>query len=93
MGIKTESYRRKPLEVEAVQVTSENLYEVAEWCGGAVHTIKTGEETKVFINVPVINSNRNPQFRASIGSWVLSSESGFKVYSERSFNNAFVKGE
>jgi hypothetical protein len=28
-------YRKKPVEIEAVQVAYENRMEVAEWCGGA----------------------------------------------------------
>ena len=34
MTLKIEHYTRKPFPVEAVQVTEENLNEVAESCGG-----------------------------------------------------------
>lgn len=29
-------FRKKPVEVEAVRLTTENAHEVAGWCGGAV---------------------------------------------------------
>lgn len=29
-------YRRRPPEIEAVEVTADNLPEVAAWCGGTV---------------------------------------------------------
>jgi hypothetical protein len=38
MTLATTKYVRKPFEVEAVQVTEENLEEVAQWCHGELQT-------------------------------------------------------
>ena len=34
----TERYRKKPVEIEAIQLTSGNATEVAAWCGGLVES-------------------------------------------------------
>lgn len=31
-------YRKRPVEIEAVQLTLDNMSEVAEWCGGKVYS-------------------------------------------------------
>lgn len=38
MGIQVKKYTAKPVVVEAVQVTSENMAEVAKWCKGQICT-------------------------------------------------------
>lgn len=101
MTLKIEHYTRKPFPVEAVQVTEENLNEVAKWCGGDIHTsTKTlrndaGEETgKIklpFIKVDVHRPLNDRQTKAFVGDWVLKSESGFKVYTLKAFDNSFQK--
>ena len=101
MTLKIENYTRKPFPVEAVQVTEENLNEVAQWCVGDVHTsTKTlrndaGEETgKIklpFIKVNVHRPLNDRQTKAFIGDWVLKSDSGFKVYTMKAFDNSFRK--
>ena len=101
MTLKIENYTRKPFPVEAVQVTEENLNEVAKWCGGDIHTsTKTlrnaaGEETskikRPFIKVDVHRPLNDRQTKAFVGDWVLKSESGFKVYTLKAFDNSFQK--
>ena len=101
MTLKIEHYTRKPFPVEAVQVTEENLNEVAEWCGGDIHaSTKTlrndaGEETSKiklpFIKVDVHRPLNDRQTKAFVGDWVLKSESGFKVYTLKAFDNSFQK--
>lgn len=87
--IKISKFDRKPLRVEGVQVTAENMAEVAEWCGGEVleHTYMGNQES--YIKVPVVHPVSERQTRATIGTWVLLSEKGFKVYTKRSFNTSF----
>lgn len=101
MTLKIEQYTRKPFPVDAVQVTEENLNEVAKWCGGDIHTsTKTlrndaGEETgKIklpFIKVDVHRPLNDRQTKAFVGDWVLKSDSGFKVYTLKAFDNSFQK--
>lgn len=86
--MQTTTYKRKPLQVEAVQVTDENLYEVAQWCGGDVHTNPSG---KKHIQVAVLHPLHQKQTRASIGDWVLKSEQGYKIYADTAFQKGFEK--
>lgn len=100
MSIKTEGYSRKPFHVDAVQVTAENLEEVAAWCAGEIRTSKKtirNEETNEiverkeipFIKVDVHRPLNDRQTKAYPGDWVLLSDAGFKVYTQKAFENAF----
>ena len=96
MTLPTEFYNRKPFIVEAIQVTEENLQEIAAWCEGEVQSTfrpqkDTDEKESVdFVKVKVVNRARNDrQTRAYPGDWLLLSEVGFKVYTDRAFKNAF----
>lgn len=73
--MKTTKFVRKPLYVEAVRVTAENMDEVAEWCGGYVD-----RTAKPFIKVDVKRALHAKQTQAYSGDWVLQSSTGFKVY-------------
>lgn len=86
--IALESYRRKPFEVLAVQVTEENMAEVSEWCNGEI--LKTGKGTP-FIKVPVVRPSMVRQTRAFAGDWILYSGRGHKVYTVKAFENSFEK--
>lgn len=99
--METSRYKRKPIFVDAVQVTEENFTEVAAWCQGAIvrgdgqvgKPFGLAELKKIktkFIKVYVLNPQRPRQTKAFVGDWVLYSEySGFKVYTESAFRNAF----
>ncbi len=95
--METQQYQRKPIIVEAVQVTEENFTEVAQWCQGAIvgkHGLSLGnlsEDKSKFIRVRVINPQRVRQTKAFVGDWVLYSEyNGYKVYTNGAFENAFI---
>lgn len=47
-------YRKKPVEIEAMQVTRENVEGVAAWCGGRVVTeVKPGDPTDVYVALDI----------------------------------------
>lgn len=85
--MKTEKYVRKPFVVDAVQVTEENMVKVAEWSGGTV-TDPSGE-TGRHIRIDVKDPQRDRQTQAFVGDWVLSSRTGFKVYTNSAFQKSF----
>lgn len=99
MSIKTEGYSRKAFHVDAVQITAENMKEVAAWCDGEIRTGKKvvrDEDNKIiervevqFIKVGVHRPLNERQTKGYLGDWVLLSEAGFKVYTERAFGKAF----
>ena len=48
------TYRKKPVEIQAWQLTRENVYEVAKWCGGrVVQEAKPGDPTDVYIGLDI----------------------------------------
>lgn len=95
MTIKTDKYMRKPFVIDAVQVTEDNVHEVALWCGGSVmETIpeiaeKLGKPAQTFIKVPVSNAINERQTQARPTDWVMRANKGFKVYTNQAFNKCF----
>jgi len=91
MEIKT--FDRKPFSVEAVQVTRENMKDVAEWCGGKVDTkttpTKNGTKREKFVKVPTTKPMNEKQTQAFVTDWVLLSDKKFKVYTHRAFVHTF----
>lgn len=92
--IETMKYVRVPFHVDAVQVTAENMAEVAKWCGGQIATVTDDGVVSVsgskFINVRHVKRPLTPrQKRAFVGDWVLYAGSGFKVYTDTAFQKCF----
>lgn len=88
-------YARKALYVDAVEVTEENMAELAEWCKGQVRT-QTIEKNGVsseekYVKVKVHRALSVRQTKAFVGDWVLSTPTGFKVYPPRAFDKSFDK--
>lgn len=84
--METIKFVRRPFYIDAVQVTEENIEEVAKWCGGDV---RTNSDARKYIKVRVHRPFGDRQTQAFIGDWVLYSVSGYKVYTPRAFANAF----
>lgn len=97
--LQTELYSRIPFVVSAVQVTEDNMKIVASVCGGEIlySTKKTGEgenATSVklpYIKVDVHHPLNERQTKAYAGDWILKSEAGYKVYTEKAFTRSFEK--
>lgn len=89
----TATYVRKTFHVNAVQVTEDNIEEVAKWCGGEVLTkqtpIKNAIKVETFVKVPVLRPLNDKQSSAFISDWVLEHEGGYKVYTDRAFVKSF----
>lgn len=101
MDIVTERYVRKPIYVDAVEVTEENFREIARWCQGKIFksdgsSLAKDEEPNpqaCYVHVRV-HSPRSPrQARAYIGDWILYTEMGYKVYTPGAFATSFDKLE
>ncbi len=89
--ISAEKYARRPFYVDAVQVSEENMAEVATWCQGEVTQTPDdiGDPVRTFIKVNVRRPLTERQSRAFAGDWVLRAGSGFKVYTPKAFANSF----
>lgn len=92
--LNTTRYVRRPFDVEAVQVSEENIQEVSNWCLGQVRTAHVKGEVDQniqYIKVRVDRPLNERQTRAYIGDWVLMSPQGFKVYTSKAFEKSFVE--
>lgn len=78
-------YRRKPLEVEAFQLTDTTMEELANWCGGKVIDLTHGEGKNA---VEVYD-----QFAKVIayeGNWIVKKHNGrFVVMSDKRFTEEY----
>lgn len=97
MDIATKKYVRKPLVVEAIQVTSQNFEEVAKWCQGEIVS-NNGTEAPEKINpgdqhirVRVHNPLKPRQTQAYVGDWILYTEKGYKIYTPKAFTSSFTE--
>lgn len=85
---------RKPFYVEAVQVTAENIEDIAKWCMGEVRVSSSvsgsspSTEEK-YIKVRVYRPLNERQTKAFIGDWILYAGTGFKVYTDKAFDKSF----
>jgi hypothetical protein len=86
-----QNFNRKSFTVQGVQVTAENMAEVAEWCGGTVQDVE-GREGEQYIHVNVLRPINERQEKAFVGDHVLSSKNGFKVYNDPAFRKNFEDG-
>ncbi len=89
--IKPQTYVRKPLVAEAVQVTEENIHEVAAWAKAEVvlesrHGRPTGRE---YIRVDVKMALNERQKKAYVNDWVVRIGTSYKVYKPESFTSSF----
>lgn len=84
--MKSDRYIRKSFGVDAVQVTEANFAEVAAWCGG----FPMNDGTRKYIQVDVKHPINPRQTRAYVGDWVLSSDKGYKVFTDSAFKKQFV---
>ena len=88
MALAFKRFMHIPLYVDAVQVTAENMPDVAKWCGGKVSSTDDANQNqyvKVFVTKPL----RSRQTMAFVDDWVLKTPSGFKVYTPKAFVKAF----
>jgi hypothetical protein len=88
MGVTTTQYIRKALYVDAVRITSKNFHEIAEWCQGEVRT-DSDLGDKEYIKVRVHNPKNIRQTKAFVGDWILYTERGYKVYTNKAFHASF----
>ncbi len=86
--LETNKYARKPFHVDAVQVTADNIEEVASWCEGDI--VGDAETETRYVKVKVYRPITERQTKAFVGDWVLYAGTGFKVYTPKAFEKSFA---
>jgi hypothetical protein len=99
MPVTTSKYVRKPLYVDAVQVTKENFADVLRWCQGDLGANDGTEFKQVnaadidpekqYIRIRVHNPQSIRQTKAFVGDWILYTDRGYKIYTEKAFKENF----
>jgi hypothetical protein len=92
-----QEFVRKPFPVKAVEVNFQNAYEVAEWCRGRVELKKTrlmGGAGKGEMDLPTVvfqgtGDNRDKEFTAGLGDWVVELRGNFRVFKKAQFKATF----
>lgn len=85
-------YERKTFRVQAVRVSSDNMWEVAGWCEGRYLIGQTGSQRPCIEIKLGHDAQRKPKYdRAYIGDWVtlLPGQNSFRIYKEKTFLEAF----
>lgn len=93
--IETQKFIRKPLYVDAVRITTANFDEVVSWCQGEVlqDDVPGKGTSKKYIKVRVHNPKNPRQTKAFVGDWLLYTERGYKVYTNKAFHASFDLAE
>jgi hypothetical protein len=93
MAIETQKFIRKALYVDAVRITAATFEEIATWCQGEIMLPGTDEAgskgDKKHIKVRVHNPKNPRQTKAFVGDWLLYTEKGYKVYTNKAFRASF----
>jgi hypothetical protein len=87
MSVEIRHLTRTPFDVKAVQVTSENIHEVAAWCGGEV--LESPRDLYIKLTIP--DAKSSVRTSAFPGDWILLSEQGYRVYTEKAKNANFTE--
>lgn len=64
------TFRKKPVEIQAMLLTRDNVHEVARWCGGRViEESKASDPSDVYIglDIPTLEG----LMRAAVGHWII----------------------
>lgn len=95
MTLDLKNFVRKPFSVEAVEVTAENILEVATWCAGEMRSSDgdRGRAIQHYIKVNVKKPLNARQTMAYVGDYVVVATDqnirGFKVYTPRAFRSSY----
>ena len=77
-------YRKKPVTIEAVALTRENVHSVAAWCGGrVVEKVKPSDPSDVYLglDIPTLEGvmrgeTRDVSGRYPHGDWIIKGVNG-----------------
>lgn len=91
MAIETQKFIRKPLYVDAVRITPQNFDAIVSWCQGEVmqDDVPGRGRSKKYIKVDVHNPKNPRQTKAKLGDWILKTDKGYKIYTDKAFHESF----
>lgn len=60
-------FRKKPVVIEAREVTWEDLPHIAEWCKGWIDADEDREDADQYLLIPTMEG----EMRANLGDWII----------------------
>lgn len=78
-------YLTKQRSVQAVQITEENITEVAGWCGAPI----VGDGPSRFLRVNAHRPQNKRQTEGHLGDWIVKQGPNFKVFLDQPFRFGF----
>lgn len=92
--------------VDAVQITADNFAEMAKWCQGEIR-LNSGDKVienpwpdanhinprECHIHVRVHNPKVPRQTKGFVGDWLLYTDKGYKVYTQKAFEGSFSEAK
>lgn len=70
-------YRKKPVEIEALQFTESNLDEILQWCGGdATYESMASGRNCLVIQTLESDSEAKTRHAAPLGHWIIKGVKG-----------------
>lgn len=88
--MKLEEWERKTFRIQAVQVTEEDMEEIAAWCDGRIYIKKDeGEDPAFYIQFTAIHHKQKQTMKAFVGDWITWSGSSFHHYKDSSFRKGY----
>lgn len=94
MELQPVDYVRKSFTVRAVEVTFENVNEVAKWCKGKTDVEKTRVLGGAEVDLPIVKfpgqgADKGKELVAKLGNYVVEFKNRFQVYKEPQFFATF----
>lgn len=91
MSVEIVEYTTKPISVLAVQLTPENIHEVADWCGGQVLQVKSrrvGIHPPEGLKLRILGGITR---QVAFGEFIAKTDIGWVVCPEKLFTNSYIR--
>jgi hypothetical protein len=85
MSVVVQLFTRTPFDVQAVEVTTANIGEVALWCNGTIES----HPKSLAIKLDIPGAKTSVRQHAFPGDWILLSDQGYRIYTKRALESNF----
>lgn len=75
LGTKVQTFRKKPVVIEAIPLTESNGGEIARWCGGRYHeevNPRDHKDVAIYLEIPTLEG----VMRANKDDWIIKGVQG-----------------
>jgi hypothetical protein len=83
-------WTKKSFDVQAAQVTEQDMETIAEWCGGRIYIQHNeGEERQFYIQFTGIQHKEKKEIKAFVGDWITFVRDEFRLFHDTQFKRAY----